>query len=32
MQSKCMFSVVDDDIERPYKTVPDIFDFFSPKL
>ena len=28
MQSKCMFRVVDDDIESPYKIVPNIYDFF----
>ena len=27
MQSKCMFGLGDDDMESPYKIVPDIFDF-----
>ena len=32
MQSKCMLRVVDDDIESPYKIVPDIFDFWYKVL
>ena len=32
IQSKRMLRLVDDDIESPYKIVPDIFDFFFIKL
>ena len=32
MQSKCLFRLGHDDIDNPYKIVPDIFDFFLVKL
>ena len=31
-RAKCMLRVGDDDIESPYKIVPDIFDFLGYKV